>query len=174
MRMVSRAVAGLSFVSIVWAAGLHAQGWTPLAGVSNASIKAILEADKSLAGMVLKEIDDSCTGDRWLLLRDASQPGGPGRLVRVSRNGLAVQTDGLESTAANVPPKAAPVIHAGDALVLEESTPLIEVRLEARALGPAACGAEFKARLAIGGKIVRAIALGKGRAAFVTEADRKP
>jgi hypothetical protein len=69
---------------------------------------------------------------------------------------------------------AAPVIHSGDALVLEESTPLVEARLEARALGPAICGGEFNARLAVGGKVVRAVALGKGRAAFVSQTGTRP
>jgi flagella basal body P-ring formation protein FlgA len=83
--------------------------------------------------------------------------------------------DDPETKTVTIPAKAAvPVIRTGDSVVLEESSPLIEARLEARALGPAACGAEFKARLAIGGKIVRAVALGKGRAAFVTEAGSRP
>ena len=56
MRMVSRAVAGLSFVSIVWAAGLHAQGWTPLAGVSNAERDA-----NEIAGVRHK--NQRCRGD---------------------------------------------------------------------------------------------------------------
>ena len=38
---------------------------------------------------------------------------------------------------------------------------MVEARLEAMALGSAAAGAEFKVRLKIGGKVVRAVALGR-------------
>ena len=55
-----------------------------------------------------------------------------------------------------------PVIHAGDVLIVEEHTAVVEARLEAVALGPAAAGAIFRARLKIGGKVVRAVAVSAG------------
>jgi flagella basal body P-ring formation protein FlgA len=60
----------------------------------------------------------------------------------------------------------APLIHAGDPLVVEEDTPVVEARLAATALGPAARGATLQARLSIGGKVVRVRALAAGRAAL--------
>jgi hypothetical protein len=168
-------VTALFILSLVWAAFLHAQRGPWPVQAAKASIRITTEANQSLAGGVLKEIDDSCTGDRWLLVRDANHPAGPGRLVRITRTGRMINPGGQEEPALNSGERAAaPVIHAGDALVLEESTPLVEARLEARALGPAICGGEFSARLAVGGKVVRAVALGKGRAAFVSQTGMRP
>jgi predicted secreted protein len=66
------------------------------------------------------------------------------------------------------------VIHTGDALILEENTALVEARLEAVALGPAVSGLAFNVRLKIGGNVVRAVALGPGRAAFAPESEARP
>jgi flagella basal body P-ring formation protein FlgA len=66
-----------------------------------------------------------------------------------------------------------PVIRSGDRLVVEESSAVVEARLEAVALGPAAEGAEFRVRLAIGGKVVLAVALGPGHAAFADPAGKR-
>lgn len=62
-----------------------------------------------------------------------------------------------------------PVILAGDRIVVEESSGVVEARLAAIALGPAKGGESFKVRLAIGGKVLRATALGPGRAALVED-----
>jgi flagella basal body P-ring formation protein FlgA len=64
-----------------------------------------------------------------------------------------------------------PVIRAGDRLVVEENTAVIEARLEAVALGPAALGSSFDVRLKLGGKVARAVALAPGRAAFQAHAE---
>lgn len=64
------------------------------------------------------------------------------------------------------PAQPLPVIRTGDRLIVEENTALVEARLEAVALGPAQPGSSFNVRLVAGGKIVRAVALGPGRAAF--------
>ena len=63
------------------------------------------------------------------------------------------------------------MIHAGDALVVEEHTAVVDARLEAVALAPAAVGAEFSARLKVGGKVVRAGALAAGRAVLAPESE---
>jgi hypothetical protein len=67
-----------------------------------------------------------------------------------------------------------PVIHAGDALIIEENSALVEARLEAVALGPAESGWAFNARLKIGGNVVRVVALGPGRAAFAPPTEARP
>jgi flagella basal body P-ring formation protein FlgA len=67
-----------------------------------------------------------------------------------------------------------PVIHAGDRVIVEENSPVVEARLEAVALGPAALGSALEVRLKIGGLVVRAIARGPGRAALQPEIGVRP
>jgi flagella basal body P-ring formation protein FlgA len=62
-----------------------------------------------------------------------------------------------------------PVIRAGDRLTVEEHTAVVDAVLEARALAAAAMGAALDVRLTIGGRVVRAVALGPGRAALQSE-----
>ncbi len=114
-------------------------------------------------GQLYREIDDPNLGDRWLLVRNEQFPGGPGRMVRV---GLA----GGGQAAAPAAVAALPVIRPGDRVIVEEHTAVVDAVLEARALTPAAVGTVFEVRLAIGGRVVRVVALGSGRAAFATEA----
>jgi hypothetical protein len=120
-------------------------------------------------GQLLRILEDPSLGDRWLLCRDLEHPGGPGRLLqlRAERSG-AVKRSPVGPLAA-VEPAVRPVIHAGDRLVLEEHSAAAEARLAAVALDSAPAGSAFRARLQLGGKVVRAVALGTGRAAFQTE-----
>lgn len=117
---------------------------------------------------VFREIDDPHSGSVWLLLRDPERPGGPGRLV------LAASESHTPAGATKdcVPiPGSQPVIHAGDALIVEEHTAVVDARLAAIALGSAARNAQLKARLRIGGKVVRVVALAPGRAALAPESE---
>jgi flagella basal body P-ring formation protein FlgA len=66
------------------------------------------------------------------------------------------------------------VIRAGDELVVEENTVVVEARLEARALGSASLGNTLHARLKMGGKVVPVVALGPGRAALEPEMGGRP
>jgi hypothetical protein len=123
----------------------------------------------ALSGDIVREIDDPRNGDRWLLMRDESHPAGPGLLKLVSAAGAgrmdpsrARQT----APAADTPP---PVIRAGDRVVVEENTAVAEAHLEAVAMGPAWAGSAFNVRLSIGGRVVRAVAQGPGRAVFQEE-----
>ncbi len=118
--------------------------------------------------ITLREIDDPHSGARWLLLPGPNYPGGPGRLV------LAAGGDGTGSAAVTIPAPARPVIRAGDLLVVEENSALVEARLEARALGTAARGSTLQARLKIGGKVVSVVALGPGRVALEPEMGGRP
>jgi hypothetical protein len=114
---------------------------------------------------VIREIDDPHTGDRWLLEPNLTHPEGPGRLVRLvgtgpgagDRAGVVSSRNGAALVA---------VIRAGDRLIVEENTAVVEARLEAVALGAAAPGSTFNVRLRIGGRVLRAVALGPGRAAL--------
>ncbi len=122
---------------------------------------------------VLREIDDPATGDLWLLLRDPSQPAGPGRLVLAPQRTVSQKRMG-DGPAPAVPGGERPVIHTGDALTVEEHTPVVDARLEGVALGPAAKGAYFRARLKIGGKVVRVEAVAPGHAVFGPESEVEP
>jgi hypothetical protein len=117
-------------------------------------------------GEIVREIDDPHTGDRWLLVRNDQVPGGPGRLVLVAahRNRSAGAALGAESQTGTT--QFLPVIRAGDRLIVEEHTTRVDAVLEARALNPAAPGSALEVRLTIGGNVVRAVALGPGRAAL--------
>jgi hypothetical protein len=124
-----------------------------------------------LPGEIFREIDDQQTGARWLLTRDRMHPGGPGKLVLLQgRNSDARPSGNTNADAA----LAAPVIHAGDALIVEEHTAVADARLEAVALGVAVRGGELKARLKIGGKVVRVMAVAAGRAELQAESGAQP
>lgn len=125
--------------------------------LSSSSMPA--SALSSVQGEVLREIDDPHTGDCWLLLRDPAHPAGPGRLVLT---GL-----GKRSVPVMLPAEARallPVIRSGERVVLEGHSAVADVRLEASAMGPARIGDSFSARMTIGGRIVKAVALGPGHA----------
>lgn len=122
-------------------------------------------------GEAVREIDDPHTGDRWMLFRDAVNPGGPGRLVLIAP-GYAGRY--LVASAAGTPAKAAepeepPVIRAGDRITVEEDTPVVEAHLEAVALTPAPAGATLAVRLKIGGKVLKVVAVSPGRARLLPE-----
>ncbi len=108
----------------------------------------------------LRVLDDPSTGAHWLLVRTAAHPGGPGLLVRAER------TNSVHAAAARldiqVPPPV--VIRGGDPLVVLDESGVAEASFDAVALGPAAAGKTFRARLRVTGRAVRVIALGPGRA----------
>jgi flagella basal body P-ring formation protein FlgA len=58
--------------------------------------------------------------------------------------------------------------------MVEEHTPVVDAVLEAQALNPAAEGESFDVRLTIGGKVIRAVALGPGRAKFEAQSGGQP
>jgi hypothetical protein len=124
--------------------------------------------------VVLRQIEDPSTGDLWLLLRDRSLPAGPGRLVLARRQRSREQRAISGGLAQPFSAAEQPVIHTGDALVVEEHTAVVDARLEAVALEPALRGARFKARLKIGGKAMRLVAISPGRASFAPDSEVEP
>jgi hypothetical protein len=145
------------------------------AGAQAGSGLQVMESSAAPAqSEVLREIDDPSTGDRWLLMRDGKNPGGPGRLVRMAAHPGEPGRASWHSEPQIDAARLLPVIHAGEHLVVEEHTAVADAYLEAQAMNPAAPGATFAARLAIGGRVVRAIALGPGRAALQPEAEVRP
>jgi hypothetical protein len=124
-------------------------------------------------GALLREIDDPFTGNLWLLVRDPERPAGPGRWVLAGQR-IGTQQRDETGPMPLVPATAPQVIHAGDALLVEEHTPLADTRLEAVALGSAVKGACLRARLKIGGKVVKVEAISPGHAAFGPESKVEP
>ena len=136
-------------------------------------------AAASVPGQAMREIDDPFNGARWLLVRNQEYPAGPARLLLIESGRSALpqprETGALgQGTPGVAPASFRSVIRAGDRLVVEESTPVVEARLEATALGPAALGSTLDVRLRIGGRVVRAVALAPGRAAFATQTEGRP
>jgi hypothetical protein len=130
------------------------------------------------AERIIRFIDDRSLGNRWLLCRDPEHPGGPGRLLLIASNwregvsgGIGRLTPGMPA----VPPATArPVIRSGDRLVIEEDSAVARARLAAVALESAVAGSGFHARLEIGGKVVRAVAVSAGTAVFAAESEPRP
>jgi hypothetical protein len=152
----------------VAARGVHAQKPASQVMLSSGGLNS--EAGPGQAEVV-SEIDDPANGDRWLLRRNEQNPAGPGQFTRIP--GHALTAEGRRQAAA---PEAreTPMIRPGDRLVVEEHTRVADSFLEARALNPAAAGAALDVRLTIGGKVLRAVALGPGRAALQTEKGARP
>jgi len=150
-------------------AGSHAQVMLSSGGLASTETMG-----QGVQGEVVREIDDPHTGDRWLLRRNDQVPGGPGRLVLVAAHQSATGGAIPRAAGLNRDVQIPPVIRAGDRLILEEHTAHVDAVLEARAMNPAAPGASLDVRLTIGGNVVRAIALGPGRAALQTETGARP
>lgn len=102
---------------------------------------------------ILRAITDPHTGQQWLLVANEENPAGPGRLVMASC--FAAHRDARITAFA---------IHAGDKIVVEEHGLAMDAYLEATALETAAVGSQFKVRLKIGGRVLKAVALGPGKA----------
>ncbi len=141
------------------------------------------------SGDVLREIVDPNNGYRWLLVRQNTLPGGPGRLVLMAGHResgvqlqqaqsigtqLRAQSSSQPDLQSSLSAPALPVIRSGDRLTVEEHTAHVDAVLEARALGAAAAGAVLEARLTIGGSVVRVVALGPGRASMQPETGVRP
>jgi hypothetical protein len=158
MRSGLRIGLGAALLAVVAASAAHGQ--------TNPDLRILVSSSEPepASGEIVREIDDLHTGARWLLMRDPVHPGGPGRLVLVGglRGIVRPSEPGIEPLL--------PVIHAGDRLIVEEHTAVVEARLEAVALGPAVIGSPLDARLKIGGNVVRVVAMAPGRAAFLAEA----
>jgi hypothetical protein len=121
---------------------------------------------------IVREINDPHSGVRWLLLVNTLHPGEPGRLVRAD-------TVRSEVTQPKVAGQTAPallqlVIHAGERVLLEEHSQVVDARLDAIALNPAAIGGVVRVRLVIGGRVVRSLAVEAGRVVLDQEKEGRP
>jgi hypothetical protein len=127
-----------------------------------------------LPGRLIRVIEDPNLRDHWLLCRNLDHPGGPGRLLLVTANRpvsgsiLPEGAPGADAVAA-FKDAARLAIRAGDRLVVEENSAVAEARLGAVALESAAVGSAFHARMEIGGRELRVVAVASGRATFQPE-----
>ncbi len=110
---------------------------------------------------IVRELRDPHTGARWLVIRNTKNPSGPGRMILSA---------GEDENPLGCGPKysSEPIIHAGDRVAIEEHTADLDSSLDATAFDGAAIGSSFRARLKIGGKLVRAVAIAPGRAALAS------
>ncbi|HEY2861238.1 MAG TPA: flagella basal body P-ring formation protein FlgA [Terracidiphilus sp.] len=148
------------------AAAFSASGAVIACRPAVAQDRPVESQDWAKAGPV-REIVDPNSGDRWLLMRDANCPGGPGQLVRLER--LEQSTAGEGRGKQSPKTIARQVIRAGDRVRLEEHTQMADAVFEAIALGTAATGQTVQVRLTVGGRVVRAVATGPGHAALPIE-----
>ncbi len=160
------AIAGCLLVSAFGSACAQTAGRAAAAPDRMRVGAATAETARDSGRDVIRKIEDPSTGDLWMLLRDHSRSGGPGRMV--------LARSGHDPVQQPVSDNERPIIQSGDAVAVEEHTPVVDVRLEAIALGPAAKGTRFRARLKIGGRVVQVVAVLPGRAVFAPESKVEP
>jgi hypothetical protein len=155
-------VANTAILSVIFTFGLLC------VFAATASVAAEANSDERQPLEVVRSLRDPHTGQCWQLTRQSLPSGGPGRMIQVSDEECAVislKTNGMPRGKPE-PKMQTPAIRAGDRLIVEETSAVVEARFAAVALSPAVLGATFNARMQIGGRVVRVIALGSGRAAF--------
>jgi hypothetical protein len=124
-------------------------------------------ADKAADWRVIRSFEDAGTHQSWQVMRDPRCPAAPARLVgpTILHGGRASME---ESRDVRLQTALRLLIHAGDSLIVEEHTTLVNARLEATALSSAAQGEPLKIQLKIGDRIVRAVAVERGRAEILS------
>ncbi len=175
---------GAGLIAVVLAASPSAYGQNPpklqpvSSAGSNAAASRELPMQTWVTGPVLAEIGDPSTGCRWIVVGNAAHPEGPGRVLLV---GGSVAVRDAVSTRSARPAKVSvqnellqPAIQTGNVVVVEEHTSVVDASLAAIALSRAAPGEEFRARLKIGDKVVRARAIDSVRATLVTKREAQP
>jgi len=148
-------------------------GVEPGAGVM-VTLAGRIDAHAIPADRMIRWIEDRSLGNRWLLCRDPEHPGGPGRLLLIASNWREGVSSGRSGVVSATTAEARPVIRSGDRLVVEENSAVAQARLTAVALESAAAGSAFHARLEIGGRVLRAVAIAAGRAVFAGDSEVGP
>jgi len=161
-------LAPIAGAQIPGAAPAHARAVLTSSGRATLDVNRLAPSGPAPSDL-LREIDDPALGRRWMLYRDPRHPERPGRLVAI---GAPSQPNTMRSPVAAAAPR--PVIRAGDPVVLEEHSPIVDARLEAVALNPAFQGSVLQVRLVLGGKIFNAIAIAPGRVALAPQPGSQP
>lgn len=112
----------------------------------------------------------------WLLVRDPAHPEGPGRWVRMLQGteGCAAAQGRQETQLSPARTCIRPMIRAGDVLLVEETSDILDAHLEATALEPAFKGAMFRVRLRVNSKPVWVRAVDSKHAELVGAERRMP
>jgi hypothetical protein len=144
------------------AAACSAMSGQPARGDTTAC-RRDFEADFWMRFRAVRIIDDQGTGRHWLMVRRLDRPETPASLLPLNEECFELLVSDLKKKlpiAAHQ--KGAPVIRAGDRVLLLDSSAIADVRLEAVALGPATTGQELTVRLKLGGHLLRAVATAQG------------
>lgn len=177
----------MNAVDRVWMRGI----WLPLgqvilplagvvcsAGIASAQIAGPVTVPLPGNVSAVREIDDRSLGTHWLLVRDPGLPQAPGHLLCTKSAESDERTlsqwgrPAVHSLAISHPLRS--VIRSGESLIIEDDTGIATARLEAVALGPAAVGSVFEARLKIGGTRLKVLALAPGRAKLLPQIGVQP
>jgi hypothetical protein len=112
----------------------------------------------------------------WFLLRDAAHADHPAQWVQLQRTaaGCPAAPEAQKTQASPVQTRMRPMIRAGDGLLVEETSDVLDAHLEATALEPAFEGAVFRVRLEVNGKAVWARATDAKHATLVGAEKRLP
>ena len=126
----------------------------------------------------VRALEDPSSHRGWLVMRYLARPEWPGRVVPLAQQSFCGDDASLPRGRAGARialSGAEIVIRAGETLIVVEDTKAAHVELAATALGNARRGEVISARLRTGGKLVKMIATGPGRAVLAnpsTERDR--
>ena len=123
--------------------------------------------DKTGDWRVIRSFEDASSHQSWMVVRDKKQPAAPARLWGPTMLRGAGCASAEESREALLQTASRLIIHAGDSLIVDEHTAIVDARLEATALNAAAGGERLKVRLMIGNRVVEAVAIEPGRAEMV-------
>ena len=112
-----------------------------------------------------RSMHDPHTGLTWVVETDPKHAGGPGRMI-LAEGDLRAGGDG------SLPDRI--LIHAGQKVIVEQHTPLLDAAFEALALNPALAGSGLKVRLRATGKVMSAYAISKGKAVLLPSTEARP
>jgi hypothetical protein len=138
----------------------------------NEEVSLELSPVESAPASCVREILDRSNGNRWILQHNRTGSAGPGRMILITSSASPIASGSREKVPSPKRrgvawPTPAPIIRAGERLIVEEHTAMVEASLEAIALGQATTGAVLVVRLKVGGKTVKAIARAPGRAVIL-------
>lgn len=119
---------------------------------------------------ILRVIQDPGAHSIWLLRADLLHPAGPGTLVKMAGSNRITQLhrQSPQPDSSVQLPSAAPLIHAGAPVSIEQHTAHIDSFLSAIALEPAYPDTSFRLRLK-GGQVLRAVAIDEHKARLVAQ-----
>ena len=159
-----RIIAGMLFIGMT-AGFCCGQGVAPLPSGATSSLEPHSNR-QALCGSVAI-VKDPFTHVEWVAMRERTHPAGPARMIAIpaGSDAKSVLNDACPGKNKWIGP-AAPsrMIRAGDMVTLEQRGSGVRAVLQARALGPAALGGEFRAQLKSTGRILVVLADGPAHA----------